>query len=159
MPLVTRVRPRIGDVIEIPTPKGFAYAHFTHKDPETTAPVIRVLPGLFPERPNDFSGLVQEQPRFITMFPLGAACHRRIVCVVAAEPIPAHSASFPTFRFNMDLLSGKLLGPWSLWDGSTTRRVKTLTSEEFRQYPPNGIVNDTLLIERILSGWSHEKRR
>ncbi len=31
MPAVNRVRPRLGDIIEVPTPSGFAYAHFTHK--------------------------------------------------------------------------------------------------------------------------------
>jgi len=35
---------------------------------------------------------------FITFFPLGAACARRIVRVVAEEPVPAHATSWPTFR-------------------------------------------------------------
>jgi hypothetical protein len=155
MPLTSRVRPRIGDVIEIPTSKGFAYAQFTHKH-ERYGALLRVLPGLFPQRPLDLGELAGQLPVFSTFFPLGAACNRDIVHVVASEPIPKHSASFPIFRsFHRDP-TGKRAGPWFLWDGLRDWRVETLSDEQLRNYPPRGIWNDTLLIERILAGWRHE---
>jgi hypothetical protein len=100
MPLTTRVRPRIGDIIEIPIPDAFAYAQFTHRheDPPKYGALLRILPGLYKVRPDDFSRLVAQTPSFSTFFPLGAACHRGIVRVVAEEPIPAHTLDFPTFR-------------------------------------------------------------
>ena len=53
MPLVNRKRPRIGDVFEIETPKGLAYAQFTYnyKEPPVYGVLIRVLPGLYESRP------------------------------------------------------------------------------------------------------------
>ena len=158
-PLVSRVRPRIGDVIEIPTPRGLAYAHYTHKHdvPPRMGSLIRVLPGLFPERPPDFAGLVQEAPAFITFIPLGAFCQRGIVRVVANEALPESSRSWPTFRNSHRDRTGRRTGPWFLWDGTREWRVERLTAEELRAYPPLGVWNDTLLVERIVSGWSHER--
>jgi hypothetical protein len=159
MPLVNRVRPRLGDVVEITTPRGFAYAQFTHKHdaPPRYGALIRVLPGLFINRPSEFATLVSGPSSFMTFFPLGAACHRGIVKVVANEVVPPHASTFPTFRSSVKVGPGKRGGPWYLWDGTREWRVDSLTDAELRKYPPRGIWNDTLLIERILEGWSHEK--
>jgi hypothetical protein len=159
MPVFNRVRPRIGDVIEIPTPKGLAYAQFTHKHdtPPRYGALLRVLPGLFPQRPTDFSRLLSQRPQFITFFPLGAACNRGIVHVVASEAIPDHSASFPTFRNSHRDRSGKRASPWFLWDGRREWRANSLSDEQLREYPPLGVWNDTLLVERILAEWRHEQ--
>jgi len=142
-------------VIEIPTPKGLAYAQFTHKVPRYGA-LLRVLPGLFPQRPSDFTELVRQRPVFSTFFPLGAACNREIVYVVASESIPPHSSSLPIFRNSHLDRTGKRVGPWYLWDGQREWRVETLDNQQFRDYPPLGVWNDTLLVERILTGWRHE---
>jgi ribosomal protein L34E len=74
MGLVTRRRPRIGDVIEIETPKGLAYAQYTYKHdtPPRYGALLRVLPGLYEARPSDFSDLVQQDERFYVFFPLGS---------------------------------------------------------------------------------------
>jgi ribosomal protein L34E len=162
MPLTTRKRPRIGDVIEIPTPEGFAYAHYTHRHetPPRFGALIRVLPGLYTERPVDFAALVRQRPQFITFFPVGAACNRGITSVVASEPVGGDAAVFPTFRGAHRDRSGRQVLPWFLWDGRTTKRVEhDLTPEEMREYPPKEVINDTLLIERIISGWRHEDDR
>lgn len=159
MPLVERVRPRIGDVIEIPTSSGCAYAHFTHKhvEPPRYGAMIRVLPGLYDQQPSDFGDLVRHPPQFITFFPLGAACSRKIVRVVASELVPESAKDFPTFRSSHRDREGKRVGPWSLWDGRRSWKVERLTEIELKRCPPLGVWNDTLLVERILSGWSHEK--
>ena len=75
-------RVRIGDVVEIPTKRGFAYGQYALHHQQMGA-LLRVLPGFFSERPNDFTGLVTQSPRFVTFFPLGAAVHRGIFEVVA----------------------------------------------------------------------------
>ncbi len=159
MPLLNRLRPRIGDVIEIPTPRGLAYAHYTHKHdaPPSYGALIRVLPGIFAERPADFAALVQQPPAFMTFFPLGAACNRRLVRVVAHEPLPAAAQRFPVFRDSHRDRAGRRQPPWFLWDGCREWRVERLSPEELRAYPPLGVWNDTLLIERIVAGWTHEQ--
>src|SRR5205085_10467885 len=96
-----RVRPRLGDVIEIETPKGLAYAQYTHehRDPPRYGSLLRILPGIYSQRPSDFAALVAEEERFSVFFPLGAALRRRIVFrIVADEAIPAGKSGFSTFR-------------------------------------------------------------
>lgn len=151
-------RPRIGDVIELHTPAGLAYAHFTHKHRQYGA-LLRILQGLFTERPESFTALVQQQPRFSTFFPLGAACNQGICLVVGNEVLPEHTRDFPIFRgcnWHRDKSGTLQRGATWLWDGDTEWRVDTLAPEQLRDYPPRGVVNDTMLIERIVSGWRHE---
>ena len=156
MPLVSRVKPRVGDVVEIPTPQGLAYAHYTHKhdEPPCYGALLRVLPGLHTQRPADFSRLTAKEPIFSVFFPLGAACNRKIVSVVASEPIPETSQRFPIFR---NALSDS--GPWFLWDGQKEWQVPALSLQQLKDYPPLGIINDTLLVDRIVQGWRHERHR
>ena len=153
MPLTARIRPKPGDVIEIPTPSGFAYAHFTHKHKRFGA-LIRILPGLFPQPPPDFSSLVQKKAQFVTFFPLGAACNRQIVRVVAEETIPAAAQEFPLFRCGVRASDG-LVHTWWLWDGEREWKIGSLKPDQ-HHLPVRAIWNDTLLVERILSGWRHE---
>lgn len=65
-------RPKIGDVIEIPTPRGLAYAQYTHKHPMYGA-LLRVLRGIYTKRPADFSEVVKQEEHFKAFFPLKAA--------------------------------------------------------------------------------------
>jgi hypothetical protein len=156
--LVNRTRPKIGDVVEIATSRGFGYAHFTqkHEAPPRYGALLRVLPGLFAERPGDFAGLVLQVPRFMTFFPLSAACSRGLVRIVANEPVPERSKAFPIFRNSHRDRTGKRIPPWFLWDGTREWKVGTLSQEQLRDYPPLGVSNDTLLAERIASEWAHE---
>ncbi|MFO0828716.1 MAG: hypothetical protein U0572_11295 [Phycisphaerales bacterium] len=158
MVFVNRTRPRIGDVVEIATSRGLAYAHYTHEHdvPPRYGALLRVLPGLFEQRPLDFSGLVLLAPRFITFFPLGAACNRGSVRIVANEPVPQRSQAFPTFRNSHRDRAEKRVPPWFLWDGAREWRVDKLSEQQLRDYPPLGVWNDTLLTERIAAGWAHE---
>src|SRR5712692_3783054 len=68
----TRTRIQIGDVIEIPTTKGLAYAQYTHQH-RTHGGLIRVIEPLFQSRPREFSELAKGPARFSTFFPVTAA--------------------------------------------------------------------------------------
>jgi hypothetical protein len=52
-------RPLIGDVIEIPTAKGLAYAHYTHQHP-THGGLVRVFDALFEVRPAHYAGAKED---------------------------------------------------------------------------------------------------
>jgi hypothetical protein len=86
-----RVRPRIGDVVEIRTPRGFAYAQYTHehREPPRHGSLLRVLPGLYERQPQDLASLVEQEERFSVFFPLGAALARRIFRIVGNADVPA----------------------------------------------------------------------
>lgn len=147
-----RTRPRVGDVIEISTPRGMAYAHYTHKHAQFGA-LLRVLPGLFSKRPQDLSGLVDVDPQFMTFFPLGAACNRKIVEIVGNTKLPERAKSFPIFRDGVASKEGRVQ-TWWLWDGEKEWKIGDLLPG-MEHYPIRGVWNDTLLIERIVEGWTH----
>lgn len=145
-------RIRMGDIIEIPTKKGFAYAQFTHKHSRYGA-LIRILPGFFETRPSHFTELAQQREIFTSFFPLQAAVNRGIFEVVAHCAIPEKARQFPLFRDGgVDPTTGKV-ETWWLWDGEREWKVGEISQEQ-RGLPIREIINDTLLIERIESGWT-----
>lgn len=150
-----RKRPKIGDILEIETPKGFAYMQYTHKHFKYGT-LIRVLPGIFKEHLSDFSRLVNEEERFLVFFPVGAAANREIVSIVGHEEIPAHLLEFPLMRMAGGATrEGKILN-WWLFDGVREWRIDALKPEHHKLSIVEGW-NDTLIIERITSGWTPDK--
>lgn len=152
-----RPRPKIGDVIEITTPQGFAYAQFTHDHP-MGGEVLRILPGLYASRPADLASLVQQRERYVTFYAVRAALRddEIEVAIVGQFPIPARNRPFPLFRSPMlpDPITGEIPF-WTLWDGrdsTTARRVERLTEAQ-RDLPPGGFPSHPLFIEQIVSGW------
>ena len=145
-------RVKIGDIVEIDTPKGYAYAQFTHKHPQYGA-LIQVVKGIYKKKPDNISELLSNELQFITFFPLGAAVNKEIVNIVGNLPLPEKSKRFPLFRAGTPTKNGKV-EIWWLWDGVEEWKVGEL-SEEQKNLPLRGIINDTLLIERICNEWSH----
>ena len=147
----------VGDIVEIETPNGLGYAQYVlkHSEPPQYGELIRVLPGLFASRPDSFADLAREEARFTTFFPLGAACARGIVQIVAAEEVPEHARTLPLMRAAGARLPDGTVNGWWLWDGEREWRVGELTAEQWK-LPLRAVWNDTLLIERIARGWSQE---
>ncbi len=147
---MTRHNP--GDLIEIKTAKGLAYAQYTHKRP-SYGHLIRVIDGFFESRPENLGELAARPTRFSIFFPLGVAISRRLVEKIGCAPIPAPDQRFPTFRSTLTI--GGKATVWWLWDGDKAWKVKELTAEQ-RKLSVRGIWNHTLLIERIEQGWKPE---
>jgi len=148
------VRPKFGDIIEIKTSKGLAYALYTHRNKQYGA-LLRVFGHILPSRPSHFDTLVSGRPQFETFFPLGAAVHRGIVSVVGSVPIPPQFQAFPIFRSGSADPITKKVKTWWLWDGEKEWLVGNITDEQ-RKLPIRGVWNDTLLRERIDTGWTAE---
>ncbi len=151
------MRIKIGDVVEIKTSKGLAYALYTHRHqtPPRFGAMLRVFDELFAARPVDIETIVQLPVRFTTFFPLQAAVDRGIVEIVGNARVPDHLCAFPIFRTGMINPQTKQVEQWSLWDGEKSWRVGLLSPEQ-RSLPIRGICNDTLLIDRIEKGWRPE---
>jgi hypothetical protein len=151
-----RKRPRIGDVIEFPTPRGLAYAHYTHRHTARPVygPLLRVFSGFHERRPPSFGTVVRGPVQFTTFFPVGTACNRGDAFIVANEPIPANARDFPTFRSGIAGPDGRV-AVWWLWDGEKSRRVGALTAE-MCSLPIRGVWNRAMLMHRILSEWRPE---
>lgn len=54
---------KLGDILQVLTSQGVAYAQVTHKHPEFGF-LIRVLPEFHNEQPKDFSVVVYGEPQF-----------------------------------------------------------------------------------------------
>lgn len=147
-------RIKLGDLIEISTPKGLAYAQYINRHPKYGA-LLRVFSALYNQRPSDFAKVVVKDVQFMCFFPLQAAVNQGIVTIVDNIPVPPEASDFPVFRDGViDPTTGKV-GVWWLWDGEKEWRIGQLTPE-LRRLPIRGVWNDTLLIERIVSGWRSE---
>ncbi|WP_158133745.1 hypothetical protein [Vibrio navarrensis] len=142
-------RPKLGDIVEIPLPEnGTGYAQYTHKHKQYGA-LLRVFQVC--EKVEDISYLLTVPHQFTTFFPLGAAVSREIVSIVGSLPIREEFKAFPIFRSGMVNKSGTV-EVWWLWDGENEERIGKLSPKQM-EYPIRGIINDTLLIERICEGW------
>lgn len=147
-------RVRLGDVVEIATPKGLAYAWYVNKH-EKYGALLRVQAALHTRRPEDLGAGTTGEVAFLCFFPLQAAVSAAIVTVVGNQAVPAEASSFPVFRAGVVNPKTGKVDTWWFWDGEHEWRVGALTEEQ-RSMPIRGVWNDTLLIERIISGWRPE---
>lgn len=150
-------RLKIGDIVEIKTGKGLVYAQYTHKHQKHPryGALLRVFRKFYGVRPRDFTELARNRPTFMCFFPLGAAVNRGIVSIAGNVVVPLEAQAFPTFRSGIGGLSTGRVKVWWLWDGEKEWRVGEITAEQ-RRLSIRGVWNDTLLIERIESGWTPE---
>ena len=149
-------RVKFGDVIEIVTSKGYAYAQYTHKDSMMGA-LLRIFKGIYEKKPSNIEQVLNNEIQFSTFFPLQAAVNRKIVEVVANYEIRDDLIAFPIMRVRglIDPITNKTTS-WALWDGKYEKGTKNLTEEQ-KKLPIKGTWNDTMLISRIESGWTPEQ--
>ena len=148
-------RVKIGDIIEIPTSKGLAYAHYTHQHP-THGGLIRVFDQLFESRPTDLKGLINQPVRFSTFFPLRIAVSRNMFKVVGHEDIALPNQTFPIFRGANEGPKATKVSVWWLWDGEKEWRYEGPLTPEFYKLPIDGVWNAEYLVHRIEEGWRPE---
>lgn len=144
----------IGDIYEINTPEGKAYLHYVYGD-KSVGELIRVLPGLYSQRPDDLDKLAASEERFMVYFPLLAALKKKIIEYVDHYNLEGFTK--PNYMRSTHKVRGEFLG-WYIIDTNTWHRqlVKDLTPEQ-KRLSPWGIWNDTLLIERLVQGWTLEE--
>ena len=142
-------RPKLGDIVEIPLPEnGTGYAQYTHKHKRYGA-LLRVFQ--IRQKVKDIAELSNAPHQFTTFFPLGTAMNQGIVSTVGNLPIKDEFKAFPIFRVGIANQSG-IVDVWWLWDGEKEERIGKLSPKQM-EYPIRGVINDTLLIERICARW------
>jgi hypothetical protein len=146
--------PKSGDIVEVRTSRGLAYAQLKHKH-RTFGSLIRLIDGFHESRPSDLEALAAGCTRFVTFFPLGAAVRRGFVVIIGNASIPVDAKEFPVFRDGVADPKTKSVAIWWLWDGEKEWRVGTLTDQQ-KKYPIRAVWNDTLLVSRLESGWTPE---
>lgn len=140
-------RPKIGDVIEIPTRNGFAYAQYTHRN-QLCGFLIRILPGVFPSRPSNFADLIEQTEADIAFVFLLDDLRNNLASIVAHQDVPERFRPFPMFRAGIVNPASGRVECWWLWDGEREWKVGELTPELFR-LPIREVWSNTLLRERI----------
>lgn len=146
-------RIRIGDVIEIMTSRGLAYAQVTHihkTDRSAYGPLLRVLPGFFGARPSEFDELVLQEPVSMMFCPLRQALRSETCEVVGNVSVPEKARAFPLFRVTNDIGMDTNPKDWWFWNGEESWFVGKLQP---RQMPISEIVSPSLFRERVETGW------
>lgn len=146
---------KIGDIVEIRTKLGLFYAQCSHKHREF-GHLLRVFGRGYNVRPDSFEEAINLPPQFLCFFPLDEAVKLGVVSIVGNAPVPEEGKPFPIFRDGVADPNTKKVKTWWLWDGETEWRVGDLTPDQ-RKFPIREVINDTLLIEHIETGWTHEK--
>lgn len=151
--LLKRRLPVFGDVIEIQTPKGLAYAQYTHENPEYGS-LIRVLPGTHPSRPTNLTALVEQRERSYCFYSLPSLVREGAVEIVGHEAVPVWAQPFPLFRaWGLDFTKeGVISASWYLWDGEHEWRADALTPDQ-ANLSIVSVWGHAFLVERIVQGW------
>ena len=146
-------RAKPGDIFEINTNKGKAYLHYIYNDPHN-GDFIRVLPGLYNEKPSNIKELIYEKERSIINFPIKVAYSRKLVEYV--DSVSLDGFSKPQLMRSDHRGPVKFLG-WRIVNTDTLKAefVEEL-SEEQKKLSPWGIPSYDLLVEHLENDWKLE---
>lgn len=152
---IRRKRVRSGDILEVRTPQGLAYVHYTGRHSEY-GDAIRVLPGFFATRPVDFMALVTRPEAYFTFYPAGAAVSQGLVELAGEHPV-LRGEVFPTVyrREGASNREGRVLA-WIICDGTKETLVREL-SEEQRHLSIASIWNHEALVHYLTREWRPEQ--
>jgi hypothetical protein len=148
-------RIRVGDVVEVATSNGLAYAQVSHihrEERSAYGPLLRVLPGFFLKRPAQLAELVSQDATVLMFCALSAAVRNGICEIVGNVPVPEKYREFPVFRTTDD--PARIAGNWAFWDGKKEWFVGKEITPEQRRMPFRSICDGVLFRERIEQGWT-----
>ena len=145
-------RAKPGDVLQLSTPKGFAYLQYAGRHQEYGDAVL-VNPKIS-ERPQAFTSKAFVGD-YLIFYPAAAAVAQGLVVVIDHQPPP----NIPWRLRRPGARSGRLVDTWIIEDG-TSETVKSKLSEDDLSLPIAVIWNHELLAQRVLEGWNplHEGR-
>lgn len=151
-----RKQARPGDVLEVSTPRGLAYVHYTYFTYKPYREAIRVLPGFFGTRPADFTALVNSPEAFFSFYPARAAVSQGLVEIAAHHPVPPEKA-FPAVyrRAGARSREGRVLA-WLICEGTNETLVRELSDEQ-RYLPIFSIWMHDSLVSALVKQWRPEQ--
>jgi hypothetical protein len=119
----------IGEILEISTPKRFAYPHVAARGNDEGLDFVRVLPGVFPQRPSDFEALVDTRELCYLQLPIGPLV--RMKYAVRAGNIIREFITRPESMREAQFGPEGLRG-WHIIDTRTLKRtfVRTLSADQ-----------------------------
>ena len=155
---------KIGDIYEIKTPIGLAYFQYTH-DGRDNGALIRVLPGVYTSRPQDFGVLGRQKELYFVFYTLEYDLRSRKVESVSNQPVPEWAKEFPTMRKRGGVARGGGTLNWFIGHGLKLDRigemrqalnVRELTPEQ-KKLSIAMLTNYGPLVKDIVRGWTPER--
>ena len=118
--------------------------------------MVRVLPGFFEDEPENLVGLISDSELFSVFFPLQSAHRKGLVEKISNHSLPENYKK-PEYMRSRHVIRGEFKG-WHIINTKTKKRelVKELSNFQIG-LSPWGIWNDTLLVERLVEGWTPER--
>ena len=144
-------RPRLGDIVQVSTTNGFAYAQLTHRNPMMGF-LLRILPGLYPKPLTNFTEKVCEKELYHTFVFREDLTEPPVTSIVGHEPVPERCRAFPLFRTGVRDPKTSRVPTWWLWDGNVSWPIGTLIDEQ-RHLSLRQIWNYKILADRAGRGW------
>jgi hypothetical protein len=140
-----------GTAFWIPTDAGFALGIVAHQDKEHTYGSLVWMADRFFEEPPTIDDVASVGWRWCVFFPVGAAARRRIVELIGKTDLPKEIQGMPLLR------SGGITGMNPRWIvvRDVVHRVRTATADDMA-LSIKCVVNDTRLIEMLVTGWKPE---
>ena len=153
-----RWRPQPGDVFEIPTAKGLAYAQYSHEC-ERLGTLVRVIPGFLARRPTDFS-FIGRRPdvAFFRVIPVSVVGWRRLAARVSNQPIPEDIRAFPKLRAVVGRRADAPLEQtrWRVFDGEEYGPPQAL-NEEIERLSETGTPTWDDFVRQVEDEWRPER--
>jgi hypothetical protein len=140
----------VGDVVEVATSKGLAYAQCSQDHPRY-GHLVRILPGFYKKSPVDLQRLIDRKESLLVFFQLHAAVKIGLFRIVARCPVPDPVKDLRVFRTGFQDQLTKVVKEWWLWDGQGEQRLDPLSNSQAVPIPEVWLPG--LLIEDIESGW------
>lgn len=148
---------KIGDILEVPIPRGLAYVQYTHYQ-KPLGTLVRVLPGFYQSRPTGFVELAKAKELYFVFCPIETLVDQGLLEVASNERVPDSAVQFPPMRrrgFVRPLSKGGGVSHWTIVEGEKEYRVEKLTAAQARLSIASSW-NLGMLVERLTEGWLPE---
>jgi len=139
-----------GDIFRIRTKSGFGFLQYVETD-DMGIELVRILEPI-KESGEISQSEVDQLERWNIGFPLKAATRKKITEKVGSFEIPASFVNSEYARSKHNV-RGEFLGWHIVHKSSLKRELKKKLDEKDLKLSPHGIMNDTLIIERLEENW------
>jgi hypothetical protein len=147
-------KPRIGDVFEVETEKGFGYLQYVNRSP-VYGELVRVFPGTYRTRPESFDDLLESTEAFLSFLPIARAVSDGLITWVNHRDPPSRFKIFPMMRWGTAPPKGGGPRKWRLFDGEHLGEFRPLTPS-IAKLSTTGTPDIVLLRRRIETGYRPE---
>ncbi len=142
-----------GDIFKIKTKIGFGFLQYIETD-DMGVEFVRILQPI-KEDGEISQSEVDQKERWNIGFPLKAATRKKITEKVGSFVIPSSFINSQYAR-SMHNVRGEFLGWYIVHKPTLKRKLKKVLSRSDLKLSPHGIMNDTLIIQRLEENWKLE---